>query len=75
MYHTHYHQKTKKWFSLETCEKCNCVVMAANAVTLMNPEAVSNLIYWDDDLPSELGYDESVDMAVCDDCYDWEANA
>lgn len=72
--HTHWHPPTKTWFSLDKCEKCGCTAMAANAVKLYNPGSVPGLVYWSDDLPPELGYDESCDLAVCDSCYDWEAN-
>jgi hypothetical protein len=68
--HTHWHPATKTWFSLDKCEKCGCTALGGIVRhNLFNPEVVPGLTYWNDDLPPELGYDESCDLAVCDDCY------
>ena len=69
MDHTHYHPESKTWFSVDTCEQCGGVMMAANAVKLFNPWVLPYRLVLVDDLPPECGYDDDTDLVICDDCF------
>jgi len=62
----YYHEKTHKWFVLETCDNCGNEVLGANTVTTSHRPANTVL---SDDLPhQELVYSDELEMNTCETC-------
>ena len=64
---THYHPDSGTWFELGECESCGGAVQEVNAVKLLTPELVPDLIHvsW---LPPEISHNDETGITDCDHC-------
>lgn len=68
MKHTHYHPKTKTWFTPDHCETCGGEIQAPNSVNLHGPQSFIDTLIHVDKLPCEGSYDENTHKEVCENC-------
>ena len=77
--HTHYHARTKTFFTPGVCDWCKGTVMQGNAVGLEGKDipkvkfqeelTARGITQWGEkDLPPECGHDDDLGCIVCDNC-------